>query len=174
MSPTRNRAVIPSLVTVLLLSQVAVAQRTKRVDGYDGYRFGMNFEEASKVRPDAKKTSCPYKGVVFCLDYETAIGGISGIAHIQFEGDVPRIGQIVVETGSIKEPPTVPCEDAAVILAKALTAQFGFRPYFDSPNNPWSSVVWNFEDGGVVRMEPLCLKSGKGLTVVVFNGGPAL
>jgi hypothetical protein len=42
-----------TLVGAVAAPSASVAQ-TKKVDGYEGYKFGMTLEQALKVRPSAK------------------------------------------------------------------------------------------------------------------------
>jgi hypothetical protein len=59
------------LVAACFMSDQVMAQ-IKKVDGYDGYKFGMTIDQALKVKSAAKqKTPCDYQGVPVCLEYAT-------------------------------------------------------------------------------------------------------
>jgi hypothetical protein len=57
---TMNAALAIAVCTLVGAAPNASVAETKKVDGYEGYKFGMTLEQALKVRPYAKQIQCDY------------------------------------------------------------------------------------------------------------------
>jgi hypothetical protein len=155
------------LSAACFISDQGIAQ-IKKVDGYDGYKFGMTIDEALKVKSAAKKkTPCDYRGVPVCLEYATTVSAFPArvTVQFQFDGNTPLLSQILLTVrSSLDDPVRYPCRDVGKEVLKLLVAKYGERPMIKDHEATWTSP-----DGGSVSLLALCVDDFNGLNVISYR-----
>jgi len=137
----------------------------KKVDGYDGYKFGMTVDQALKVRPAAEqKTPCDYQGIPVCLEYATTVSVFPATVNVQFKGDVPLLSQILLTISSLDEPVHYSCREVGKEVLKLLVVKYGEHPIIKDHEATWTSP-----DGGSVSLLALCVGEVKGVNVIGYR-----
>lgn len=141
----------------------------KKVDGYDGYKFGMTLDQALQIKPFAKqKTPCGYKGVPVCLEYATAVSGFPARVDIQFEGSAPLLSRILLTISSFEESVRHTCAEVGKVVLGLLADKYGKDPVVDDRKTTWTSP-----DGGSISLLTLCVHDRKGINVIGYEpSGP--
>lgn len=152
----------------LLGTGSAMAQAPK-IDGYDGYRFGMTVEEASKVKGGAQYASCDFKDVVGCIEYPVTVSAFPARVSVQFKGQTPRIVQVIVTFDSLREPIKNPCKAVSKEIVRLLATKYG-----DAPHVQKGTATWASPNGGAVEMSSLCLDETTGINLIVYRPSAAL
>lgn len=159
---SRIRRVI--LCAVALITPLAALAQVPKIDGYDGYRFGMTIEEAAKVKGGSRYASCDFKDMVGCIQYPVTVSAFPALVSVQFKGATPRVVQIVISFDSLKEPDKYPCEAVAKEVFRLMVAKYGSPPIFKKGIATWASP-----NGGAVDFSTLCLNETTGMNVVIFR-----
>jgi len=142
-----------------------VMAQIKKVDGYDGYKFGMTIDQAKKVKPAAKQTRCEYPGVATCLEYETMVSAFPATVVVQFRGDTPLLSQILLTIRSFDKPVRHSCREVGEEVLKLLAAKYGDSPFIKDHTAAWTSP-----EGGSVSLLALCVgEAGGGINVITYK-----
>ena len=104
-SPIRALVFCVVLVRGAAFPSDQVKAQIDKVDGYDGYRFGMTLDQAKKIKPAAKQTPCDFVQVVACLEYAITISAFPATVTVQFEGATPALSQIIIPSNRFQVPP---------------------------------------------------------------------
>jgi hypothetical protein len=152
-----------TLVGVVSAPRNSAAQ-TKKVDGFEGYRFGMTLEQALKIRPSAKQTKCEYTGVAACLEYGTTVSAFPATVAVQFERANPLLlTQILITIHSMDDPIDHTCRDVTKELLKLMVPKYGDKPLVED-----HKVTWASSEGGSVSLTSLCIGPEKGINVISY------
>jgi len=147
----------------------SVAQ-VRRVEGFEGYKFGMTLDEALAVRPSAKQTQCDYNGVAVCIEYPTTVSAFSGRVVVQFKKTKTLLlSKILVTIRSFDEQRDPPCHDVGKEISKLLVTKYGNNPYVKD-----HTATWAFAEGGAVSFLALCMSKEKGMNVISYEPSSAL
>jgi hypothetical protein len=76
------------VLSIALIAPTQLAAEINKVEGFEGYKFGMTLNEALAVRPSAKQTQCDYKNVAICIEYPTTVSVFRSTVVAQFERGV--------------------------------------------------------------------------------------
>jgi hypothetical protein len=157
------------LFIVSVVPTASVAQ-IKRVDGFEGYTFGMTLNQALAVRPTATQTQCDYNGVTTCIEYQTTISAFSAGVVVQFRKAVPLLlSKILVTVHSFDEPNDLPCYQVGKELLRLLSAKYGSDPFVND-----HTATWAFAEGGAVSFAALCANKDKGINIISYQPSNAL
>ncbi|WP_422033965.1 hypothetical protein [Reyranella sp.] len=146
-----------------------VLAQVPKIDGYDGYRFGMTIEEATKVKTGLSYVSCDFKDVVGCIQYPVTVSAFPAQVSVQFKGATPRVVQIVVSFDSLREPNKNPCRAISKEVFRLMAAKYG-----DAPLVKKGTATWASPNGGAVEMSSLCLDEATGMNVIVYRPSASL
>jgi hypothetical protein len=141
-----------------------VMAKIKKVDGYDGYKFGMSIDQALNVKPAAKqKTPCDYQDVPTCLEYATTVSVFSARVNVQFkfENGTPLLSQVLL---TIDEPVRHPCHEVGRELLHLLVDKYGEHPVIENHKATWTSP-----DGGSVSLLALCVTEVQGVNIISYK-----
>jgi hypothetical protein len=142
-----------------------VTAQIERVDGYDGYKFGMTIDQAKQVKPSAKQTRCEYVNVTICLEYATKISIFPATVAVQFKGATPLLSRILLTIKSLPEPVVRhPCREVGKEVLKLLIAKYG-----DSPLIKDHTATWTSPGGGSVSLLALCVGEAGGINVITYE-----
>lgn len=102
---------------------IAAAQVDK-IDGYEGFAFGMTMEQAVAIRPGSKVEPC---GVVGCIEYTTNVSGFPATVDVQFGGDPPLVTKVVlvIESMNVADAANRPCTAITSELGRQLATKYG-------------------------------------------------
>lgn len=113
----------------------------KKVDGYDGYKFGMTLDQALQIKPFVKqKTPCGYKGVPVCLEYATTVSGFPARVDIQFEGSAPLLSRILLTISSFEVSVRHTCAEVGKVVLGLLADKYGKDPVVDDRKTTWTAL----------------------------------
>jgi hypothetical protein len=131
---------------------------------FDGFNFGMTVEEATAVKPGSAYAQCGFRGVVGCIEYETTVSAVPATVDVQFNGNPPRVIQIVLMINSLQGPGVASCSSVTQGLRNWLVRNHGIR--FRVIKN---SAVWTRPNGGLVELLALCTTQSKGVNVISYR-----
>ena len=141
-----------------------VMAQIQKVDGYDGYKFGMSIDQAKNIKPAAKQTRCEYVSVDACLEYATTISVFPATVSVQFKGATPLLSQILLTIRSFPEPVVRhPCREVGEEVLKLLAAKYGTNPLVKDRTATWTSP-----HGGSVSLLALCVGEVGGINVITY------
>jgi hypothetical protein len=171
-----SRILLASLVAVLAgicnasRAEDLAQSRLRRVEGFEGYKFGMTLDEALAVRPTAKTTQCDYKGIAACIEYQTTLSAFSASVAVQFRKAAPLLlSRILVRIRSFGEPNDPRCYEAGREILKLLVAKYGSEPFIKDRTATWASA-----EGGAVSLLTLCANEDKGINIITYEPSSAL
>jgi hypothetical protein len=150
-------------VGALFLADRSMAQM-KKVEGYDGYKFGMTIEQAKKVKPAAKQTHCDYADVVTCLEYKTTVSAFSATVTVQFKGATPLLSQILITLYSLDDPVRDSCRVVGKAVLSPLVDKYGNNPLVKDHVATWASP-----EGGLVSLDALCVDDVHGVNIITYK-----
>jgi hypothetical protein len=153
------------LIASVAAPSASVAQ-TRKIDGYEGYKFGMTLEQALKVRPSAKQTQCEYQNVTQCIEYETTVSAFPAKVTVQFH---PAVVQILVTFYSMDDPIDRSCREIGKELLKLMVPKYGSDPFIKDHKATWTSP-----EGGSVSLTALCTGPEKGINIISYQPTGAL
>lgn len=162
---------VTPLVSVLasfLIAGSAFGQVPK-IDGYDGFKFGMTVEQAQGVKGGLTYKRCDYKNAVGCMDYAVNVGAFPATVVVQFKGSPARVAQILVSFDSLRSPPKDSCSSVRKEVLRLLTAKYGSSPYISDTGATWTSP-----HGGSLRFSSLCIDNTTGMNVISYEPSAAL
>jgi hypothetical protein len=165
--------VVAATIVILAITLPAKAADTarsmKKVDGYEGYRFGMTVEQALRVKPDVKSSeNCGgYSGLTACLEYASNVGTLSDTVTVQFIGTPPTLSQILLTVRSLtgERFNMESCTTVGRELLELLVSKYGDHPFLSSRKATWTSPF-----GGSVSFTTLCVQD---MGVNVISYGPS-
>jgi hypothetical protein len=158
-----------TLVGAVTAPNASVAE-TKKVDGYEGYKFGMTLEQALKVRPYARQIQCDYDDATTCIEYESTISGFPATVTVQFRPtNQLLLSKILIAFSSMDEPIDHTCPEVGKALLKLLLPKYGEDPLIKD-----HQVTWSSPEGGSVSLSVLCIGPEKGLNVISYQPSSAL
>ena len=146
-----------------------VAAQIKKVDGYEGYKFGMTLDQAKKVNPSAQQTRCTYVSVTACLEYPTTVSIFPAMVVVQFEGAPPLLRQVLLTIKSSAETLIRSCTEVTTEVVKLLIAKYGNRPLVRG-----FEAVWASPDGGSVILSAFCTNKDEGLNIIAYTSSSPL
>ena len=166
-----KRIVIALVVAVLETCTAATADaQLARLEGYDGYTFGMTVEQALKVHPGTSVVPCDYPGTVGCLKREITVAQLPGQTVVLFAGQEPRVTNIHAEFNFLPKPGPVPCKTATKTLLLFLVEQYG--PMWSVISSDMTryafSSTWRFPERGVLSLQTMCVGELGG-NMIVFD-----
>ena len=164
---SRIRGVI--LCGAALIAPLSALAQVPKIDGYDGYRFGMTIEEATKVKAGARYAPCDFKDMVGCIQYPVTVSAFPALVSVQFKGATPRVVQIIINFDSLKEPDKNPCGAVAKEVFRLMAAKYGSTPLVKKGIATWASP-----SGGAVEFSTLCLNETTGVNVIIYRPSAAL
>lgn len=147
-----------------LFAPLSALAQVPKIDGYDGYRFGMTVEEAAKVKAGPSYASCEFTDMVGCIQYPVTVSAFPALVSVQFKGATPRVVQIIISFDSLKEPDKYPCEAVAKEVFRLMAAKYGRPPLFKKGIATWASP-----NGGAVEFSTLCLNETTGMNVIIYR-----
>jgi hypothetical protein len=148
--------------------QIALAHLGK-VEGYDGYKFGMTVDQARTVKPIAKETPCDFVNVITCLEYETRVAAFPATAIVQFTGTPPLLSAVLLTIRSSDEPAGPTCHQIGQEVLSLLRARYGAKPLIRN-----HAAIWASPEGGSVSLLARCDGEDRGSNIVVFKPSGAL
>ena len=151
-----------------LACETALAQPGK-VEGYDGYKFGITVDQAIAVKPIAKQTPCDFVNVITCLEYETTVAAFPATAIIQFTGAPPLLSAVLLTIRSSDEPAGHTCHEIGQEVLSLLLARYGAKPLIRNHAATWASP-----EGGSVSLLARCDGEDRGTNIVIFKPSGAL
>jgi hypothetical protein len=154
------------LVWAFVASDGVVAQT--KVDGYDGYKFGMTIDQAKRIKSAAKQTRCEYVDVSTCLEYRTMVSVFPATVTVQFKGAAPLLSQIIITIRSLADP-SHSCREVGREVLKLLTAKYGNDPFVKDHEATWASP-----EGGSVSLLALCIGEVEGINVITYKSSSPL
>lgn len=143
-----------------------VRAQIEKVDGYDGYKFGMTIDQAKRVKPSAKQTRCEYaSGPMWCLEYATRVSDFPAEVTVQFPGATPLLTQILVTFRSLPDNvPRYSCREVGKEILKLLIAKYETDALLKG-----HTVTWTSPHGGSVSLTSLCVGEVEGINVVTYR-----
>lgn len=152
------------LVSLVFALPFAAAAQVDRIDGYDGFAFGMTIEQATAIRPGSKVEPCGFAGVVGCIEFKTNVSAFPATVDVQFSGDPPVVTQIVLIVESLADSANSPCTAVTNELGRLLAAKYGNKFLIVRNTATWASA-----HGGAVSLTALCVNKTKGANVIAFK-----
>jgi hypothetical protein len=123
-----------TLVGAVTAPNASVAE-TKKVDGYEGYKFGMTLEQALKVRPYARQIQCDYDDATTCIEYELTISGFPATVTVQFRPtNQLLLSKILIAFSSMDEPIDHTCRGGKSALETSAAQVWGRPAHQGSPS----------------------------------------
>ncbi|MBI2716257.1 MAG: hypothetical protein HYX37_17665 [Rhizobiales bacterium] len=98
-----------------------------KIDGYEGFAFGMPMEQAVAIRPGSKVEPCGFVGVVGCIEYTTNVSGFPATVDVQFSGYPPLVTQVVliIVSMNVADAANHPCTAITSELGRQLATKYG-------------------------------------------------
>jgi hypothetical protein len=146
----------------ILIASPSVAQ-TGKIDGYEGYKFGMTLEQALKVRASAKQTQCDFNGVTTCIEYQTTVSAFLAKVTVQFAPATPLLLSKILVT-LYGEPIDHGCTEIGKELLKLLASKYGNDPFIKDHVATWAS-----SEGGSVSLTALCISPDTGINIISYQ-----
>ena len=142
------------IASTLVFGTAGAAGQASRIDGYDGYRFGMSLDEARRVNPQAlfnPKCSAGRQ----CLSYETKISAFDALVIVRLTGKPARVEDVLVTIESFTNRPVFyPCKTVLAELVRLLKARYGSNPV---RIGAMDSLTWAAPNGGTAELTSICL-----------------
>jgi hypothetical protein len=157
------------LYLVLPLASATALAQLGKVEGYDGYKFGMTVDQARAVKPIAKQTPCDFVNVITCLEYETRVTAFPATAIVQFTGAPPLLSAVLLTIRSSDEPSGPMCHEIGQEVLSLLLARYGAKPLIRT-----HAAIWASPEGGSVSLLARCDGEGRGTNIIVFKPSGAL
>jgi len=161
---------ISSFALILALSFIApqatrADDKLASIEGYEGYRFGMDLKQADAVRDDDTAGPCPYPGVYQCLTRPTVIFGEPARVVVQIQEASRRVEQILVEFDRVRDENTGDeCDRTANNILEELLNQYGHPDTVDQ-----REAVWFGGKGGLMSFTSWCVNRHKGMVTVAYK-----
>jgi hypothetical protein len=136
------------------------------ITGYGGYQFGMSLEDAKRIDPRAKVTTCDYRDIAFCLERADNFFGEPGVIRILFSATDRRVSRINLTFDRLAGADGA-CKRGSTTVAEALLRRFG-------PSNKTQDgkLFWYAAAGGAVSVLNLCVDDDSGMIVVSYEPSP--
>ena len=157
------------MVVGLVVSSLPAAAQMAKVEGYDGYLFGMTVDQAMRVKAGVKYAPCDFKDVVGCIEYDAMVSAFPTRVVVQFKGASPRLAQVVLQFDSLREPIQHPCKVVTAELVRLLVARYGGEPLIVQ-----GVATWTSPEGGSVSFSQLCIDEKRGFNSVLYRPSAAL
>jgi hypothetical protein len=166
----KSAILVRALIAVgLVISSLPAAAQVSKIEGYDGYLFGMTVEQALRVKAGTNYAPCEFKDVVGCIEYDAMVSAFPTRVAVQFKGASPRLVQVVLKFDSLREPIRHPCKVITAELVRLLVARYGGEPLVVQGDATWTSA-----QGGSVSLTQLCIDDKRGINAVVYRPSAAL
>ena len=159
---------VAAVAAAMIGPWTARAQMPK-VEGYDGYTFGMTVEQARHVKPAVPYDACDFKDVVGCIKYPVTISAFPAVVAVQFKGSPAKVVQIVVQFDSLRQPRAGKCKVVTAEVGRLLAAKYGPRPIVSRATATWTSPA-----GGSVSLTALCVDDDIGINAVAYQPSSTL
>jgi len=156
------------LILALLLSFLATASAeggVEKIEGYGGYRFGMDLNEADAVAEEDVVGPCPYPGVYMCLTRPLTLYGEAARLVVQIDDTSRRVKQILVEFDRVRDENTQSeCDRTANNVLEELLKQYDHPDTVDQ-----REAVWMGRQGGLLSFVSFCVNRHKGMVSVTYK-----
>ena len=133
---------ITLISTALVLSISAQAQQSRRLEGWERFKFGMTLAQAQKVSPVQLSYESPGRYM-----FQTIIDGAPYYANIYFRGLGGRLTGIMLESFQHREI-SASCQDISGRISAKLAATYGKPQIMSYPSlEPGHFEQFSFTDG---------------------------
>jgi hypothetical protein len=154
-----------SLLLGFAYASPTVAESVEKFDGFSGFVFGMDYEQADAVMATDKTIPCHYPEMYKCIAHDDIFLGKKARVIVQLGKDSKTVDQILLEFDRVHEDnKNSECDEIANYVLREL-----LNKYDEPANVNEREATWFGEKGGMLVFTSLCVDRHKGMVTLVYK-----